>query len=333
MRQLDDEHKKRVTTQVRSQVWKPYASMDYAEYEGTPSLSNHNFGWSHHTNTSLNTSYTIPHTPQVQRSSLEEDMDEFKRSQAKATMAQLEFSRSMAEMDHSQVGLPRFLDPNEISQSPQERMTKLEAVMAELKRVHAECTTSQVQFMELTRTNVQIQPAPFQSLKEEMAPKATSYTQLGFKKEQPKEEESMSIEELVAKYMKEQENMATMSFEGQHESSPSTLGVNIKEENLRYNEEITLKDNEELEKFQIVENDAKILETLVVKEDEPTSPESHEKINDEVVKTIPGMTLWVPMHEEVKNENKTPTFEVDEYIIHLNNELRGIIVKKKKKKK
>ena len=36
----------------------------------------------------------------------------------------------------------------------------------------------------------------------------------------------MSIEELVAKYMNEQEDMATMSFEGQPESSPSTLGVN-----------------------------------------------------------------------------------------------------------
>ena len=32
MRQLDDEHQIRVTTQVRSQVWKPYASMDYAQY-------------------------------------------------------------------------------------------------------------------------------------------------------------------------------------------------------------------------------------------------------------------------------------------------------------
>ena len=63
-----------------------------------------------------------------------------------------------------------------------------------------------------------------------MAPKATSYTQLGFKKEQPKEEESMSIEELVEKYIKEQGNMATMSFEGQNESWPSTLGVNIDEE-------------------------------------------------------------------------------------------------------
>ena len=81
-----------------------------------------------------------------------------------------------------------------------------------------------------------------------------------------------------------------------------------------------------------MENEAQILETLVVKEDEPTSLESHGKTNDEVVKTIPKMTLWVPTHEEVKNENKTLTFEVDEYIIHFNNELRGIIVKKKMKK-
>ena len=81
-------------------------------------------------------------------------MDELRRAQAK-------FSRSMAEMDHSQVGLPRFLNSNEISQPPHERMTKLEVAMAELKRVHAEWATSQVQFMELTRANVQIQLAPF----------------------------------------------------------------------------------------------------------------------------------------------------------------------------
>ena len=105
--------------------------------------------------------------------------------------------------------------------------------MVELNRVHDECATSQVQFMELISANVKIQPAPLQRLKEDMAPNSTSYTQLGFEKEQPQEEESMSIEELVAKYMKEQENMATMSFERQHESSPFTLGVNIEEENLR----------------------------------------------------------------------------------------------------
>ena len=86
--------------------------------------------------------------------------------------------------------------------------------MAELKRAHAEYPTSQVQSMELTRANVQIQPTTFKILKEEMAPMATSGTQLTFTKEKPKEEESMSIEELVAKYMKERENRVTMSFKG-----------------------------------------------------------------------------------------------------------------------
>ena len=210
-------------------------------------------------------------------------MDELRRTQTESTMAQPEFSRSMAEMDHSQVRLPRFLDPNEISQPPQERMTKLEVAMAELKRAHAESPTSQVQFLELTRANVQIQPTPFKSLKEEMAPMATSSMQLTFEKEQPKEEESMSIEELVAKYMKEQENRVAMSFEGQHE--------NLEEENLSYNEEMTSRGNEELEKLQRVENDAENLKDLVAKEEkEPTSPESHEKTNDEVGKTMSEMT-------------------------------------------
>ena len=49
----------------------------------------------------------------------------------------------------------------------------------------------------------------------------------------------MSIQEVVAKYMKEQENMATMYFKRQHESFPSTLGVNTKEKNLSYNGEVT----------------------------------------------------------------------------------------------
>ena len=72
MRQLTDEHQRRVTTQMRCQVWQPFASMDYPQYGGTLYISNHNFGWSHHPNTSWNTSYTTPHTPQVQRSSLDE---------------------------------------------------------------------------------------------------------------------------------------------------------------------------------------------------------------------------------------------------------------------
>ena len=188
--------------------------------------------------------------------------------------------------------------------------------MAELKRVHAECATSQVQFMELTRANVQIQPTLFKSLKEEMAPMATFGTQLTFEKEQPKEEESTNIEELMEKYMKEHENMATMSFEGQHEGSPSTLGVNIEEENWSYNEEITSRGNEELEKLQRVENDVETLKDLVAKEEkELTSPESYEKVKDEVVKTMPEKTLWGEMHEGLKNKKMTPTSKVDEYII------------------
>ena len=220
-------------------------------------------------------------------------MDELRRTEAAFTMEQLEFSRSMDEMDYSQVGLPHFFNPNEISQPPYERMTKLEAALIEMKRVHAECVTSQVQFMELTRANVQIQNTPFDSLKEEMAPMATSGTQLTFEKKQPKEEESMSIEELVTKYMNEQENMATMSFKGEHESSPSILGVNTEEENWSYNEEITSRGNEELEKLQKVEDDdAETLKDLVEKEEkESTYPKSYEKVKEEVVETFPEMTL------------------------------------------
>ena len=124
-----------------------------------------------------------------------------------------------------------------------------------------------------------------------------------------------------------------MSFEGQHESSSSTLGVNLEEENLSYNEEFASRGNKELEKLQIVENDAETLKDLVAKEEKkPTSPESHEKTNDEVGKTMPKMTLWGEMHEKLKNEKMTPTSEVEEYIIQLNNEMKGTFVKKKNRK-
>ena len=85
--------------------------------------------------------------------------------------------------------------------------------------------------------------------KEEITPMTTSCTQLTFEKKQHKQEESMSIQNLVARYMKEQENMVTMSFEGQRKSLSSTLEVNKGEENLNYDEEITLRGNEELEKL------------------------------------------------------------------------------------
>ena len=115
MRQLVDEHQRRVTTEMRSQVWQPYASMDYAQYEGTLYMSKHNFGWSHNPNTSWNTSYTTPHTPQVQRSDLDKKLAELSRMHAELAVKNAKRSRPRAEMDYSQVGLPTFLDQNEES--------------------------------------------------------------------------------------------------------------------------------------------------------------------------------------------------------------------------
>ena len=57
------------------------------------------------------------------------------RTQADLTIFQAELSRSMVDMDYSQVGLPRFQVQNEMNQPPQEEMSNLEAPMDELKRV------------------------------------------------------------------------------------------------------------------------------------------------------------------------------------------------------
>ena len=110
--------------------------------------------------------------------------------------------------------------------------------------------------------------------------------------------------------------------------------MNTEEENWSYNEEITSRGNEELEKLQKVDDDdAETLKDLVEKEEkEPTFPESHEKTNYEVRKTMSEMTLWGEMHERLKIEKMTPTSKVDEYIIQLNNEMKGTFVKKKIKK-
>ena len=82
----------------------------------------------------------------------------------------------------------------------------------------------------------------------------------------------MSIQELVAKHMNDEENMAKMSFEGQHKSLPSILEVIREEEDLSYNEDITSRNNEELEKLTRGDDDVQDLKALIVMEDEPTSP-------------------------------------------------------------
>ena len=103
-------------------------------------------------------------------------------------------------------------------------MAKLDKTMDEISREEAS-------------VNIQIQHIPLKCLEEDMTPKATSYTQLGLEKEQLQKEKGMSIQELVAKHMNEGENIAKMSFEGQHESMSFILEVIREEEDLSYNEE------------------------------------------------------------------------------------------------
>ena len=76
MRQIDNvQHQK-----ARSQVWNPHMSMDHVQYGGTSSLNNYNFGWDHHPSTSWEESHNTFHSPQVQRSSLEETMAELAKA-------------------------------------------------------------------------------------------------------------------------------------------------------------------------------------------------------------------------------------------------------------
>ena len=154
--------------------------------------------------------------------------------------------------------------------------------------------------MEVTRANAQIQPIPLKSLDEKMTPMVTSCTQSTIEREQPLQEKGMSIQELVAKYMNENENMAEMSFQRQQESLLSTLEMNKEEENLNYNEEITLRENGELKKLKREEYDAKELKDLVTKEEEESTSLEPNENKEEVVETIPEMTLWGEMHGKLK---------------------------------
>ena len=65
-------------------------------------------------------------------------MAEIERIHAELVLKNAEYRISKAEMDYSQVGLPRFLDQKEKSQPPQEKMTKLEVTMIDLERIYAE---------------------------------------------------------------------------------------------------------------------------------------------------------------------------------------------------
>ena len=89
----------------------------------------------------------------------------------------------------------------------------------------------------------------------------------------------MRIQELVVKHMNEGKNIVEMSFEGKHESLPSLLKV-IEEEYSSYNEVVTSRSKEELEKLTKGDDDEQDLKAFFVMEDEPTSPESHDTKKD-----------------------------------------------------
>ena len=99
-----------------------------------------------------------------------------------------------------------------------------------------------------------------------------------------------------------------------------------KEEGLHYKEDVTLRSKDELENITKVEDDAQNLRILVVKEYEPTSPKSQEKIKDEVVKTIPEMATWGEKLEKLKIEKVTPMSKVEEYIVQLCKEMEATIM-------
>ena len=117
-------------------------------------------------------------------------------------------------------------------------MDELVFTIAELAKTMAQIPKEEAS------VNIQIQPIPLKRLKEEMTPKATTYTQLGLEKKQPLQDKGMSIQELVVKQMNEGENIAKMSFEGQHESLSFILEVIREEkEDLSYNEDIISRNN------------------------------------------------------------------------------------------
>ena len=125
-----------------------------------------------------------------------------------------------------------------------------------------------------------------------------------------------------------------MSFEGQHEILPSILEViREEEEDLSYNEDITSRNNEELEKLKRGDDVVQDLKALVVMQDEPTFSESHDTTKDEVIMAIPEMDPWGDMHEELKIEEVTPMSKVEEYIIQVNKEMEATIVTHREKNK
>ena len=99
--------------------------------------------------------------------------------------------------------------------------------MAEWRRVQVELAKSRTEVsMEETKANAQFKSIPLKSLEKTMTLKATSHTQVVTKIEQPPHLKDMSIEELVAQYMNEE----------QQRSLPNILKVKPEKEDVDNNE-------------------------------------------------------------------------------------------------
>ena len=103
--------------------------------------------------------------------------------------------------------------------------------------------------------------------------------------------------------------------------------MNVEKEDLSYNEDITSRNNEELENLTRGDYDAQDLKALVVMEDDPTFPESHDMTKEEFVNTILEMAPWGDIHEELLIEKVTLMSKVEECIVQLNKEMEDAIVK------
>ena len=209
--------------------------------------------------------------------------------------------------------------------TPSREESNFESEVDELAITMAKSAKCRAELLEgETRINFQIQPIPLESLEKKNTLRVTSCPQLEMELQEPPMEKGLSIQELAAKHMNEGKNIVEMSFEGQHESLSSLLEVIEEEEASSYNEDITSRNNEELEKLTRGDDDAQDLKALVVMEDELTSPESYYMTKDKVLKAIPEMAPWGDMHKELKFEEITPMSKMEEYIIQLNKEMEAV---------
>ena len=129
--------------------------------------------------------------------------------------------------------------------------------------------------------------------------------------------ENRSIEEMAnahAKFMDDAKQKVNESF--LHGNLLSTIEENPQEEDLEVHENVTLRIEEEIEEVNEKEEAEEVDEELIEQmknEDESTSLEPKEK--NEEVETIPEMTPWTFVQEELPSEDIPYILEVEEPVV------------------